>query len=107
MAKKKDLKGVAALATRTGGKSGDSPRLVEVTTTIREDQALALELIENDNKWHRGNPVSKDELFQEALDLLIAARLIPIRVGVKAQAGELVDRRLIDSGDRDDSTNAQ
>jgi hypothetical protein len=57
------------------------PRLIEVTTFIREDQALALEIIQNAERLRRGEVCSQAELFQEALDLLINASLIPIRLG--------------------------
>ena len=54
--------------------------LVEVTTYIREDQALALELIQNAERQKRGERCDQSELFQEALDLLIKDRLILIRL---------------------------
>ncbi|HEY7544625.1 MAG TPA: hypothetical protein VID27_07075 [Blastocatellia bacterium] len=57
------------------------PRLIEVTTFIREDQALALEIIQNAERLRRGEICSQAELFQEALDMLINASLIPIRLG--------------------------
>jgi hypothetical protein len=55
----------------------DSP-LVEVTTYIREDQACALEMIQIAEQQARGSPCDQAELFQEALDLLIRARIIAI-----------------------------
>jgi len=60
--------------------SSDAPTLVEVTTYIREDQAVALEIIRNAERQMRGGDCDQAELFQEALDLLINARLIPIRL---------------------------
>jgi hypothetical protein len=56
----------------------DSPALVEVTTYIREDQACALEMIQIGEQLHRGAPCDQAELFQEALDMLIKARMIVI-----------------------------
>jgi hypothetical protein len=56
----------------------DSPALVEVTTYIREDQACALEMIQIAEQLHRGAPCDQAELFQEALDILIKARMIVI-----------------------------
>ena len=52
-----------------------SPNLVEVTTYIREDQACALEMIQIAEQQSRGAPRDQAELFQEALDLLINARI--------------------------------
>ncbi|HKQ99860.1 MAG TPA: hypothetical protein VJT09_04255 [Pyrinomonadaceae bacterium] len=58
----------------------ERPKLVEVTTYIREDQAFALELMENAERGKRGTNFDRAELFQEALDLLIRERLIAIRL---------------------------
>jgi hypothetical protein len=55
-----------------------STALVEVTTYIREDQACALEMIQIAEQLHRGAPCDQAELFQEALDMLIKARMIGI-----------------------------
>jgi hypothetical protein len=57
---------------------GDSSVLVEVTTYIREDQACALEMIQIGEQLARGAPCDQAELFQEALDLLIKARMLVI-----------------------------
>ncbi len=61
----------------------DSPQLVEVTTYIREDQALALEMIQIAEQQRGGAGRDQAVLFQEALDMLINTRLRAIRVGKK------------------------
>ena len=61
--------------------SDDSPSgLVKVTTYIREDQAFALELLENAARQRRGKNFNQAELFQEAVDLLIKANLVALRL---------------------------
>lgn len=57
-----------------------SSGLVQVTTYIREDQAFALELLETAERQRRGRRFDRAELFQEALDLLIKARIVAIRL---------------------------
>lgn len=59
----------------------DSTGLVKVTTYIREDQAFALEIMENAERQRRGKDFDQSELFQEALDLLIKARIVVLRRG--------------------------
>ena len=59
---------------------GNSLGLVKVTTYIREDQAFALELMENAERQRRGGSFDRAELFQEALDLLIKANIVAIRL---------------------------
>lgn len=61
----------------------DLPRLVEVTTYIREDQALALEMIELAEQQRGGAGCDQAALFQEALDMLINTRLVAIRLRKK------------------------
>lgn len=68
----------------------DSPRLVEVTTYIREDQALALEMIQVAEQQRGGAGRDQAVLFQEALDLLINTRLRVIRLG-KKESKESID----------------
>lgn len=64
-------------------RDGDSENFVKVTTYIREDQALALELIENAERESRGGSFDQAELFQEALDMLIKERIIAIKLPSK------------------------
>jgi len=65
----------------------DSPRLVEVTTYIREDQALALEMIQLVEQQRSGAGCDQAALFQEALDMLINTRLWAIRLNKKGPGG--------------------
>jgi hypothetical protein len=58
----------------------NSTGLVKVTTYIREDQALALEMLENAERQRRGGNFDQSELFQEALDMLIKASFVAIRL---------------------------
>ncbi len=60
-----------------------SPQLVEVTTYIREDQALALEMIQIAEQQRGGVGRDQAVLFQEALDMLINTRLRAIRLNKK------------------------
>jgi hypothetical protein len=57
-----------------------SSGLVQVTTNIREDQAFALELMETAERQRRGGSFDRAEFFQEALDLLIKANIVAIRL---------------------------
>ncbi len=61
-----------------------SSGLVKVTTYIREDQAFALELMETAERQRRGGSFDRAELFQEALDLLIKANIVAIRLPGKS-----------------------
>ena len=61
----------------------DSPQLIEVTTFIREDQALALEMIQLAERQRGGAGSDQAVLFQEALDMLINTRLRAIRLNKK------------------------
>ena len=54
--------------------------LVEITAHIRADQALALELLENARRQRAGGDFDKDQLIQEALDLLIQKSFVAIRL---------------------------
>lgn len=55
--------------------------LVQITTYIREDQVCALELMQTVQQERQGSAVDQAELIQEALDLLIKANIVAIRVG--------------------------
>jgi len=76
MAKQDSVKDEDALNIRSIERY--SPNLVKVTTYIREDQACALEMIQIAEQQDRGAPCDQAELFQEALDLLINARIFVI-----------------------------
>ena len=45
--------------------------LIEITTYIREDQALALEILENARRYSSGANFDKGTLIREALDMMI------------------------------------
>ena len=49
----------------------EAEELIEITTYIREDQALALEILENARKYSSGVNFDKETLIWEALDLMI------------------------------------
>lgn len=68
----------------------NSPQLVEVITYIREDQALALEMIQLAEQQRGGAGRDQAVLFQEALDLLINTRLRVVRLG-KKESKESID----------------
>ena len=61
--------------------SEDHGELVEITAHIRADQALALDLLENARRHGSGRDFDKDQLIQEALDLLIEKSFVAIRLG--------------------------
>jgi hypothetical protein len=52
--------------------------LIEITTYIREDQALALEIIENARRYGMGVNFDRGTLIREALDLLIEKNVVGI-----------------------------
>jgi hypothetical protein len=56
--------------------STGSPTLVEITTYIREDQAFALEILENAERQTAGKDFDRAKLIQEALDLLIEKHIV-------------------------------
>jgi|GEM_PF-5798526 len=58
----------------------EAPGLVEITTYIREDQALALDILQTAERQRGGQPCDQARLVQEALDLLIKARIFPIKI---------------------------
>ena len=49
----------------------EAEELIEITTYIREDQALALEILENARRYSSGANFDKGTLIREALDLMI------------------------------------
>ena len=60
-----------------------SSTLVEITTFIRADQELALELLENAEEQQTGQRPDRALLIQEALDLLIKSRFVAVRLGTR------------------------
>ena len=79
MAKQTSDEPAANLALLRGYNPGE-PLLVETTTHIREDQALALEALYNAERQRVGSNFDKDQLIQEALDLLIAKSFVAVRL---------------------------
>ena len=67
------------------GNDRESSPLVEITTHIREYQALALEILENAERQRLGRDFDKAQLIQEALDLLIEKRLVAVRLAKNNQ----------------------
>ena len=49
----------------------EAEELIKITTHIREDQALALEILENARRYSSGVNFDKGTLIREALDLMI------------------------------------
>jgi len=49
----------------------EAEELIEITTFVREDQALALEILENARRYSSGVNFDKGTLIREALDLMI------------------------------------
>ena len=62
------------------GSEDDSEKLVEITAHIREDQLLALEIIQTAEQQKRGEFYDGSKLIQEAIDLLIKNRLIAVKL---------------------------
>ena len=82
MAKRTSDETDANLALLRGYNPGESP-LVGITTRIRKDQALALEALYNAERQRVGRNFDKDQLIQEALDLLIAKSFVAVRLAKK------------------------
>ena len=79
MSEENDSVAATDLALVIGNDRETSP-LVELTANIREDQALALEILENADRQRVCGQFDRDQLIREALDLLIAKRLVAIRL---------------------------
>ena len=52
--------------------------LIEITTYIREDQLLALEIVENARRHSLGANFDRATLIREALDILIEKHIVAI-----------------------------
>ena len=50
--------------------------MIEITTYIREDQALALEIIGNARRYSPGVNFDRGTIIREALDLLIEKNIV-------------------------------
>jgi hypothetical protein len=59
------------LALTSQKEETEAEELIEITTYIREDQALALEILENARRYSSGANFDKGTLIREALDLMI------------------------------------
>ena len=71
------------------GNHDDAASLAEITAHIRADQALALELLENARRQQQGSNFDKDQLIQEALDLLIEKSFVAIRLAGNPTSREI------------------
>ena len=69
---------MATALTLVSGDRGERSSLVEITAHIRADQALALDLLENARRQRSSSNFDKDQLIQEALDLLIQKSFVEI-----------------------------
>jgi hypothetical protein len=58
----------------------DSEKLVEITAYIREDQLLALEILQTAEQQKRGEFYDGSKLIQEAIDLLIKKHIIAVKL---------------------------
>lgn len=79
MSEENDSVAATDIALLTGNDRETSP-LVELTAFIREDRALALEILENAERQLVGAAFDRDQIIRKALDLLIAKRLVAIRL---------------------------
>jgi len=52
--------------------------LIEITTYIREDQLLALEILENARRHSLGANFDRSTMIREALDMLIEKSIVAI-----------------------------
>jgi len=52
--------------------------LIEITTYIREDQLLALEILENARRHSLGANFDRSPMIREALDMLIEKSIVAI-----------------------------
>jgi arginyl-tRNA synthetase len=59
------------LALTSQEEENEAEQLIEITTYIREDQALTLEILENARRYSSGANFDKGTLIREALDLMI------------------------------------
>jgi len=66
------------LALTSRKEENEAQELVKITTYIREDQAVALEMIENAMRYGLGVNFDRATLIQEALDLLIEKHIVGI-----------------------------
>jgi len=66
------------LARTDQKEENDVEELIEITTYIREDQVLALEILENARRLSPGSNFDRTTLIREALDLLIEKHIVAI-----------------------------
>jgi hypothetical protein len=59
------------LALPSQEEENEAEKLIEITTYIREGQALTLEILENARRYSSGANFDKGTLIREALDLMI------------------------------------
>jgi hypothetical protein len=90
MNKENEDKTITDLTIVSPSDYSDSPTLIEITTYIREDQAFALEILENAERYRLGRDFDRAILIQEALDLLIERSIA---------AADLRKNRIVKRGD--------
>ena len=76
MAKEGEDKAITDLTILGLDDQTGSSTLVEITTHIREDQAFALEILENAERQRLGKDFDRAKLIQEALDLLVEKHIV-------------------------------
>ena len=76
MAKEGEDKAITDLTILGLDDQTGSSTLVEITTHIREDQAFALEILENAERQRLGKDFDGAKLIQEALDLLVEKHIV-------------------------------
>jgi len=82
MAKKgdQDTEMIKSSALAIPDSEKESQNLVEITAYIREDQLLALEILQTAEQHRRGKYFDGSELIQEAIDLLIKKHIIAVKL---------------------------
>lgn len=70
--KQQEVKGVDVLFAEPAPAPAEKPKLAKVTMYVRAEQIEAVEDIQFNERKRTGKKPDKSDLFQEALDLLIA-----------------------------------
>jgi hypothetical protein len=77
---KQDMDKVEEQSLIISDRESESQKLVQITAQIREDQLLALEILQTAEQQKRGEFYDASNLIQEAIDLLIKKHMIAIRL---------------------------
>ena len=70
--RRQDVKGVDVIFSEPATASAEKPKLAKVTMYVRAEQIEAVEEIQFNERKRTGKKPDKSDLYQEALDLLIA-----------------------------------